>query len=387
MMNNVTIETLTYVHIGSGVFLQKGNDFIVVEQNGNSDVYIIDPNKLGAIIGTDPQTIAQWVAMIERGDADSFIKKRTAGHSPKEFSKRKISNFANFDNTQGTLKECLHDGMGRPYIPGSSIKGAIRTAVMASMARMQGKDYISQEINRIFNERDRRKREKKYNDIEKQLLGVDPNSDLFRFISVGDAFFGKSSEVSVKQINLNITRNPSLIDKRKQQIVEVIGPGENATFSLKIDMAHYNRVRNAHHRDLASLLPFPGSISAPIALFSLINAHTKKLVEEEIRYWNNEIDSHTGQEDYVATLEDILGTIKSCQPGECVIRLGQAIGWRFITGAWTEMLDDDVFYEKIVPVSRPFNEEKYKRFDFPKSRRIDDESYVFGFIKLACSLN
>jgi hypothetical protein len=61
--------------------------------------------------------------------------------------------------------------------------------------------------------------------------------------------------------------------------------------------------------------------------------------------------------------------------------LGQAIGWRFITGAWTETLDEDIFYREIVPMAR-FKNERYSNYVFPKSRRIDDESYVFGFLKL-----
>ena len=105
-MNNIQVDTLSQVHIGSGVFLQKGNDFIVVDSPKGSDIFVIDPNKLGALIGTDRQLIDTWVTKIERGEADSFIKTRTAGHHPKEFAKRRITNFADFTNTQGTLKEC-----------------------------------------------------------------------------------------------------------------------------------------------------------------------------------------------------------------------------------------------------------------------------------------
>jgi CRISPR type III-A-associated RAMP protein Csm5 len=37
---------------------------------------------------------------------------------------------------QITLKECIHSGLGVPYIPGSSIKGAIRTAIVATLAQI-----------------------------------------------------------------------------------------------------------------------------------------------------------------------------------------------------------------------------------------------------------
>lgn len=381
MKNNIQIETLSQVHIGSGVFLQKGNDFIVVNTPEGSFIYVIDPNKLGLIIGTERESIDTWVTKIERGEADSFIKLRTAGHRPEEFAKRRITNFANFDNTQGTLKECLHDGMGRPYIPGSSIKGAIRTAVMAEYARRKGKERLATEMTPIFQERNPRRLTRWLDLVEKNILGKNPNVDLFRFVKVGDAFFDKYTEMSVKQINLNIRYKTELIDKSKQQVVEAISPEKESSFSLKLDRDYYNTVRNARHRDLADLPELPEELSDVMALFTLINGHTRNLVEDEIEFWNKEISDHTGQELYVETLEDILKAITSCSPNQCVLRLGQAIGWRFITGAWTEILDEDIFYSQIVPLARHRND-KYTNYDFPKSRRIDDESFVYGFIKL-----
>lgn len=381
MKNNILVDTLSQVHVGSGVFLQKGNDFIVVDSPEGSDIFVIDPNKLGSLIGTDRQLIDTWVTKIERGEADSFIKTRTAGHHPREFAKRKITNFADFTNTQGTLKECLHDGMGRPYIPGSSIKGAIRTAVMATYAKRKGKVGLANEMMPIFHEHNERRRNRMLDSVEEGILGSNPNVDLFRFIKVGDAFFDKNTEISVKQINLNIRQNPKLIDNSKQQVVEAIGSDEKSSFSLKIDTNYYNTVSHANHRDMAGLPELPEEMSDYTSLFKLINEHTRSLVETEISFWDEDVDNHTGQEDYVANLEDILEVITSCRPNQCVLRLGQAIGWRFITGAWTEALDENLFYDEIVPMAR-FKNERYSNYVFPKSRRIDDESYVFGFLKL-----
>lgn len=381
MKNNIRVDTLSQVHVGSGVFLQKGNDFIVVDSSEGSDIFVIDPNKLGAIIGTDRQLIDMWVAKIERSEADSFIKTRTAGHHPKEFAKRRITNFADFTHTQGTLKECLHDGMGRPYIPGSSIKGAIRTAVMATYAKRKGKERLATEMSPIFQEPNERRKNRMLDIVEKSILGGNPNIDLFRFIKVGDAFFEKSTEISVRQINLNIRQTPKLIDQSKQQVVEAIGPDEKSSFSLKLDTDYYNIVSHANHKDMAGLPQLPKEMSDYISLFELINEHTKGLVEKEISFWNEDVDSQIGQEDYIANLEDILEVITSCRPNQCVLRLGQAIGWRFITGAWSETLDEEIFYDEIVPLAR-FKNERYSDYVFPKSRRIDDESYVFGFLKL-----
>ena len=77
----------------------------------------------------------------------------------------------------------------------------------------------------------------------------------------------------------------------------------------------------------------------------------------------------------------MLEQTQSCEAEkECVLRIGHGSGWRFITGAWTENLD--YFYSVVVPVSRPKNF-KYEQFDFPKTRRVDDECELLGFVKLS----
>ena len=117
-------------------------------------------------------------------------------------------------------------------------------------------------------------------------------------------------------------------------------------------------------------------------LFSTINNHTAHLLKEEISFWNEQQEIKNGADDYLDNIKDILNQTHACKEGkECILRIGHASGWRFITGAWTEHLD--IFYDKIVPRSRPSND-KYLQYPFPKSRRIDEEGgYVFGFVKLS----
>ena len=381
MKNNIQIETLSQVHVGSGVFLHKDNDFIVVKESDGSNIYVIDPNKLGTIIGTDQVTIDNWVACVEKGNSEDFIRTRTTGHQPKDFALRRITNFADFANTNGTLKECLHDGFGRPYIPGSSIKGAIRSALVASLARKKGSGIVEKELKRVFQEIDRRRRDRQLSDFEKKFMGPNPNTDLFRFLIVGDALFEKGSEIAVKQINLNVRNTEKLKDFSKRQVVEAIAGEERSSFSLKIDKQRYETAIKANHKDMEGLPQFPSELDSIKALFALINEHTKQLVEKEIEVWEEIYADYIGQEDYISNMKEMLRSINTCTENSCVLRLGQAIGWRFITGAWTEDLDETLFCDKIIPLARPQNY-KYKEYDFPKSRRIDDESFLFGFVKL-----
>jgi CRISPR type III-A-associated RAMP protein Csm5 len=362
-MSKVKIETLTPVHVGSGNLLYYNSDFI--EEKIDDEVYlvVISEDKIGKLLGnTGEQFINIWLETIARkGDIREFIAKFYSDVKPDDYAKRKILSFASI-NTNDTLKEIIHNGMGLPYIPGSSLKGAIRTAILASLANnIRNKELLI--------ENDRRAPAKQ---IEQQLFGRDPNSDVFRFIHAGDAYFEKDTEIAMRMINLNITEKDSLMDKSKPQLVEAIGQESESEFQLKIAKQYFDFVK-PKYRELGNL-----PVDNINDLFSLINAHTRKLVEEEIKFWEN-IDKDNG-EDYVSEMRNILEKINACEEGKsCVLRLGHASGWRFITGAWTETLMN--FEDTVVPASRPGNN-RYEEYDFPKTRRLDEDSFVLGFVKL-----
>jgi CRISPR type III-A-associated RAMP protein Csm5 len=363
-MSEVKIETLTPAHVGSGNLLYNNFDFIQESIDGDSYLVVISEDKIGKLLGNKgEQFINLWLDTIARKeDIRVFIAQFCKNAKADDYAKRKILLFGSI-NPNDTLKEIIHNGMGLPYIPGSSIKGAIRTAILASLAhKIQNKEHLISNNGRISAKR-----------IEQQLFGNDPNTDVFRFIQVGDAYFEKETEIATRMINLNITQKNYLMDKSKPQLVEAIGKKAKSVFHLKIAKKYFDFVK-PKYRELGNL-----PVNNINDLFSLINIHTRKLVEKEIDYWTN--INKTGGENYVSEMENILETINSCEEGKsCVLRLGHASGWRFITGAWTEKLSN--FKDKVIPASRP-NNYKYPEYDFPKTRRLDEDSFVLGFVKLS----
>ena len=132
-MSRIKIDTLTSVHVGSGDTLQYGADFVRGKYQDNDMLAIVDLRKVATVIGE--QNIPFWVSAIEKGDSTEMIIKRFAPNANiSEYAKRMILRWADVKSSD-TLKEQIHDGRGVPYIPGSSIKGAIRTAVLASLAK------------------------------------------------------------------------------------------------------------------------------------------------------------------------------------------------------------------------------------------------------------
>ena len=376
-MNRVKIQVLTPIHIGSGEFLKNNSDFVEYKDGGDSYISIIDPKKILELIGVEH--INDWVNLIERkGDTKEYVAKIGKNAAPKSYALRTITNFASSVKKEETLKECIHDGMGRAYIPGSSIKGAIRTAILATLTeRMSGLESMVVT----------RKNEKKIvaaKQVESKIFGGDPNSDIFRFIRVGDAYFGKGCELSTRVVNLNIRERKDLKDFSKPQLVEAIGVDWETEFQMKVDKAYYDWARSHWDFDNPKVKPLgslPKEMQDISSLFELINAHTGKLVKDEVEYWMEvKKAGYGGADEYIENMKSICDEVKACKLGkECVLRIGHASGWRFMTGAWTEKLNN--FDSDIVSAARPKNF-NYQQYDFPKSRRLDEDSDVFGFVKL-----
>lgn len=368
-MSKIKISTLTPVHIGSGNFLQNNMDFVQDYDGEDSYLYVVDPKKILEFVGVE--RIDEWVKAIENGQS---IKSFVRNASPKNYSSRSILNFSNVKPAD-TLKECIHNGMGLAYIPGSSIKGAIRTAVLAT---------YSDEVNNLeskidISDKDRytgevRKPKASAKKVESELFGANPNTDIFRFVQIGDAYFEEDSEIATNLININQTHKDTLIDVSKHQIVEAIGTGVDSEFQMKIAKEFYEFSKSR----CEAIDNMPDRIQSVSSLFNVINEHTKRLVNYEIDYWKEcEV---SGAEGYVDSMKDILDKVNECQKDkECILRIGHASGWRFITGAWTVKLQN--FEKLVIPTSRP-NNSRYTEYDFPKSRRLDMDSDIIGFVKL-----
>lgn len=380
-MGNVKIETLTPVHIGSGNLLQNNIDFVIERKDGDSFIYKIDDRKVLNLIGVE--NIDKWIAMIEKKEpAFNFFKQHSSYSSYKDFSNQRVTCFANNIKPNDTIKEIVYNGMGLPYIPGSSIKGAIRTSILAALTKnMKDLDDIIFLKNRFGQFVTNRMGNNIVSGeaIEKELFGNNPNSDIFRFIRVGDAYFDNQSVIATKMINLNIRVNKdSLWDESKPQIIEAIAEEEHTNIEINIAREYYRKVKS-EFRDLGHM---PSEIQSLDSMFLLINEHTRSLVQTEIDYWSEISKDKEHGEAYIELMEKLLKIIDNCDRGKsCVLRVGHASGWRFITGAWTESLNS---FNQVIDSSRP-NNNRYMNYDFPKSRRIDDYGDAMGFVKLTIS--
>ncbi|PSR05964.1 MAG: type III-A CRISPR-associated RAMP protein Csm5, partial [Bacteroidetes bacterium SW_10_40_5] len=183
-MAKFTLTTLTPVHIGSGRVLSFNTEYLNFPNEGVCGV--IDEQKVLDIIGTE--NIDKWVATINnQEDLLEYLKQRKPDLKPEDVASRVLK--GKFPrNTRVSLREQLFAGKGKPLIPGSSLKGPIRTAYLNTQLEQKfGKDSIPD--NYLLTE-DRKTGEQKVatdKDLQKVIFGNNPNNDIFRFVRVYDA--------------------------------------------------------------------------------------------------------------------------------------------------------------------------------------------------------
>ena len=371
MKKIVKIKTLTSVHIGSGEVLQIGSDFVKGKMGNNYVLAVVSPEKVLDLIGEEH--LQDWVVAIERKESTGNVVKRFAPNAKVEdYAKRIVLEWSEA-HERDTLKEHIHNGQGKPYIPGSSIKGAIRTAILASLA--ENVNDAERKIDVSANG----KKKANANKVEKELFGSDPNNDVFRFLQVGDAYFGECYTVSLRMVNINERTSKIFWDKSKSQMIEAL-PSEDITrFEMKLNVEGYNKSKEKW----STIGDLPNIMSSYESLFEAINNHTIRLLDFELEYWKERSDRDDSDkvECYLEKIESIKNEAQNCGKGkECVLRIGHGSGWNFITGGWARNLDN--FESLVVPVSRP-NNQNYSEYDFPKTRRVDDVCDLLGFVKLS----
>ena len=366
-MSKMKLETLTSLHIGSGDMLQKDSDFVFgKDAKEQSVVYVINPRKVLALIGEE--NVDAWTVAIENGrSTEDIVKLYAPKASITDYSLHIID--MKMSRPAQQIKEFIRDGFDRPYIPGSSIKGAIRTAVLASIAATMNEVELTQTT-------------KNYGKItakalEAKVFGKNPNHDVFRYVLVGDAFAMGYRTAVCNMVNINERKEKSYWDTSKQMATEVLLSGTEVDFSLVLKQPELRP------KDMPAA---PKALCSIDALLDVINNHTRTLLADEIDIWESKnVDSQSEEKvnSYIEQLKDLLNAANECQgKHSAVMRIGHGSGWRFITGAWTERLSDNDF-DAIVNKARPGNMKRYADYDFPKSRRLEeDECEPLGFVKI-----
>lgn len=341
------IEILTAVNIGSGDVFSQFSDYVY----DDGFVYYLDHDRLLHELATKPncdEMIDQFVMIVQnqaKGNTQDRFKLKSFlegnGLDYKKYTLRKIP-------VTEEIKEQiqLHIKSGnRPYIPGSSLKGAIRTALISLFFSSEeslkgGKGYIGEDIFGRYGE-----------DVLKYLLVSDTMP--FSEDDLGIARFYK--------INLETHKTDIPVNK------EVIKQGSVSTFSIKT---------KAKKGEISEQFTFLLEDNEE-ALLGIINNYSQKNIEIEL----SKLQTYSGEEtkELKEFYNSLLQAVTQSDPTkEAYLRLGS--GKTYYDNTIAQKFSDG-FLQQVIKS----NFKKAKRNIFPKTRTvIIDGSFkvVPGWVKL-----
>jgi CRISPR-associated protein Csm5 len=248
---------ITPLHIGSGRSLLLSYDYVV---HGGRTWRLNEDAILEAQKVDDPNVMAQ---LMESPPAQLLKPEDFREGSP--FFRYVIRGMPRSQAEGAEVQEQLKDPYDRPYLPGTSLKGALRTALAW---------YAWGELE-LRPERTRLNPKPRFAALgyERTIFGPDPNHDLLRALHVGDSEpVGKDRLilVNVRVINKTGTMGPPIE-------LEAVAPETVFHFTVKLDLALFSEWARQHNFKLRGEEWLK-------ALPAIVNRHTAQRLEEE-RAW------------------------------------------------------------------------------------------------------
>ena len=392
-MATATLTTITPVHVGSGQKLLRNFDFVV----DNGKFFFIDLEKIGNYLGGNKASIEKLVTAIEQKTNPIQFLKQFRGLQSVDisvFSYKVSPKVGSIQPNTNELKEQIFSTLKGPLIPGSSLKGAIKTAILKFLTAEERIDKRKQQ-ELVRKVRWENRKSVNFNILDKVLFGEDANSKSTRFLLVGDAHFSDTSTEIHELSYLNLTNpdnNTWRWEGNKAQFVECIPANKASKFEFKIQSklleAYERKYREAQAKVPAdtsikklkdiSFLKYPNAESG---FLSIINNSTKSLLNWEI---NKLKDKKFANKTFITTLEQIEQTAQQCKEGEAVIRVGAHVGWHFMTGRWI-VFEPDVLSDQQFDLLQEASQrtERYVGIMFPKTRKYTSEAAPLGFVKIS----
>jgi len=379
-----SIEVLTPVHIGSGVKLAKDIDFTYT----NDTVTIVPQSELMNYLEQNPDEMQKFI------DGGYKLERLNIGEIGKKYP---INGERIFD-----ISEFERNGFGRPYIPGSSIKGSLRTIILKS----KFDSLETAQKNELLKKVNHNKKERASEDALKEIFGDDSNHNLMRALEIFDAEFEDVNLDKVFVISLKTsdgkaygwkkmgkdkkTNKPFPLQDEPRNatpvFIETLPIGSKGYCSISLNNFLFN------NPDAKRELKFTETSLINInSLISTINKYSIEKLNSEKKFFEN-LNSSKKLNELIKHIDLLIAEHSKLINDEFIMRISWGSGWKGMTGDFINDLDKD---EKTKWIE--FFRDKYcdgmkmkmgrPGFPiFPKTRRIvfedDKPKYLTGWIKV-----
>ena len=361
------VEILTPLHIGSGYYLDR-MDYIC---EGNW-FYAISLDRLLRHSAADARELASLMSRPNFRLKEYLGQRRIPVQEVSRY-RAKIQ-----DPPSGRVHEQIKSASFYPYLPGSTVKGAIRTSMLWKAWQGESKQKllastaerlrdIKHQLERASNEKQkkrilRRERGGFSKNMEKVFFGRSPHYDFLRAVQVADSGpFRDVLEVKLVE-TYDLTGGKLLPDTRLSNWCEIIPEGAVTTLGIKM-VEEIFRYSDLHMGDKKKYID---------SLVQICNSRARELAKFEMDFFRQHRVSNA-QRFY----SDLLRQIDTLPPGSFVLSIGWGTGWKAKTvGEEVDRTDETLFREirKVFQLGHP-------GAIFPKTRRLC-EGKPLGWIKL-----
>lgn len=306
---SVNIKILSPTHIGAGVEKnwQRGADFV----HAHSNIYILDQRKVWLDLDDKQQSCylnfmgSGKLTEIERMLIDELDLKEVASHIFEYGGKFR----------EKEIKTLIRDGNDDAYIPGSSIKGAMSSAIFHLLYEGVNKPQHYSEHT------------------SKELLGTFDRA-LGRYLRPYDSTPLPTEINDIDLYNL-YGRGINWSGDFKQNfriVAETFKPDTEGVFRLSLadDLAAFVKAQ----RGDTALPTYYHNVFGhnPLeTLFKIINNYTRTHIQRELAYFKTYND-HDDIELVIEQLDDLLKDIDKIGTSSCILRLAYGNGFHGITG-------------------------------------------------------
>lgn len=395
------IKTLTPLHIGSG---EKYNalSYIKVKENNKHYLCYLDFDKVKQVLTTEQlNTFFNWISEQEYPSLQEFLNEKLRDHDgriTKQLISESIYKVELCFNEDPTKKTFLGDiesfikQNNMVYIPGSEIKGAIRTAVMYKLLNDDTNTYewLKKEIENLGRKKEIEINEVKNSYLDKQKSKIklllsnemrkieeeihhkvfnppnkttryDAKYDLLKFLHISDTDSKKPQDCLfiAKIETINISRKFNIFQ-------ELLKEGQEFTI-------HEFAVNK--NDSVVNTLGFSDNQKKIISFEKILECcyeFTNKVIKEEENYFKNNKN----------ILEELENIKESNEKNSPVIRIGKNEGFLSVTiGLLIKEKSPNLYNDVLIHTTKG----KSYTNNFPKTRKIinlNGKQHTLGWVKI-----
>lgn len=345
----LTVTTLTPLHIGTGNTLLR--DFDYVTHDGKT--WVINEDTLADLLADYGDDLAKMAA----GRPASELLRPEDFHADSPLFRYVLPGEPRSQNPGSVLQEQIKDPWDRPYIPGSSLKGALRTALF--YAGYGGRNLLF----RVAPSNDRINVKYVAQPLERDVFannvspGKAPNHDLLRALQISDSVPDEQKRLQIVNVTVSKNSQPS------GSPIELEAIPSDISFEMSLSLDGY-LLSNQIRRELGYVDDQIGWVQG---LPQIVNSWTQDRLSVESQ--TNRSSNWTNTFEQIKPIVDRF--VADQTSSEFVVQLGWGGGWDSKT-LGKRLTDNKTEFSKLV------NDRRYKMLRkgqfvagdvYPKTRR------------------